>query len=560
MPFIGIATARLLGQTVNVNFSASTGWGTQPATLALTAPADAFQAVQGQVTDLVIRQGTTELRWRDVRVESIESAEPANAGLWRVTLLDRRWKWRFGYIDGDYNAIGYDGRLIRPRSPRQLAALLGGVLGEAIDAAALPDEARPRTTWRAHSARDELERLCNDYGCAVAFDGPNDATRIVRVGTGAAFVDPQQYGGRVTRSDGQAIPPWPSQIRVIGGTSLWQTELECFEAVGKDTDGTIKPIDQLSYTPAGGWRKSHPKRFVDIPGTYQSDGGTRAVADLATETVFKWYRLTGQAAGGWSPRKLVGTPYEPQSIDDLGPFLDTLLERDGGTGNRLPAVVVGAFYNYQEEVFENVENAAWPGRIRFNNETKCVELDNAAFRWSYDPDGTHVKPAELRLYIGYAVAKDGVPIRYEKYVDNSGPSHGAGARVEHHDEIVTEVIESTPDAGAFGATDNLADVAKEAAHYLAGVQGEYVVRPTAQIELPLIQRFSPDGVLRQISWHGSADGDPPTTTLAYNAELSSYMPDFRDTPAQRARRAAEQAARERQARVNGQIKLPNGAV
>ena len=65
--------------------------------------------------------------------------------------------------------------------------------------------------------------------------------------------------------------------------------------------------------------------------------------------------------------------------------------------------------------------------------------------------------------------------------------------------------------------------------------------------------FSRDGILRSIQWSASST-DPVTTQLAYNGELNEYVPDFRDTPQARAKRLNDQAARQRQAIQNGQLK------
>jgi hypothetical protein len=158
----------------------------------------------------------------------------------------------------------------------------------------------------------------------------------------------------------------------------------------------------------------------------------------------------------------------------------------------------------------------------------------------------------LTVLAAYQVAKDGVAVRFGKGRDNDGPNYGGGVRLEIHEEIQREIIESTPDG--FGIGDNRAAVEREADFYLDSINAEYQVRPTAQIEVPLIHHFEPDGALRQIAWAFGAQGPAPTTVLAYNTELSSFEPDYRDTPAQRAQRVADAAARQRAALIAGQVK------
>lgn len=560
MPVISTpATARLLGQTCNISFAATTGWGTRPATIVLSAPNFAFNAVSGQVTNLTLSLGAMSLVWRDVIVRHVGANAPANAGIWRVTLEDRRWRWEFPTIDGDYNVVSPGELLKRERNPRQLASLLLSELGETdFDVSGLPTEPRPRKAWRAHSARDELDRLCNDYGCAVVFDGPADRVRICRVGEGAPVVDPAAYGGCVSRSDGQSIPTWPSAFRIETAHTLFQTTLLAREPIGQDTDGSIKHIDQLSYRPAGvGWARAIETDFAWLLGTYVRDGQTLYVRDLARKWVYRAWRFTGQdSLGGWSPDALVGDPQAPASLEDLGPFLNSRLERDSGSGNRLPIHVFGNFYDWRREDFKNSVNALWPFGATINNELKCLILDRPAIMFADGAFPSRAVPAALKVICGYECSHEGNPIRYKRTQTNIGPTYGAGTRVEVHDEIGREVIERTP-AGAV-TIDNIGSVDEECNFYLDALNAEYQLRPTSQIELPLIQRISPDGALRQVQWTGSAEGQPATTTLSYNTEVSNVTPNFRDTPQQRGRRQADQAAREREAIRLGRVKIGGG--
>lgn len=547
MPFIRNAIARLGAQTCNVQFDASTGWGTSPATLTLTAPADAFDELTQRVNDLTITQAGASIVFRDCLTSGIEEAEPNDAGLVKITLLDRRWRWQFGSIDGDYNLVDEDGSLKREKTPRQLAQLLSGAMGEALmDVSNLPNAGRPRKAWRSANPADELNQLCADYGCVVVFNGHKDKASIHRVGVGA----PIQQQAVVSESRGLSIPPWPSRITIDTAAVLFQTKLLFFEAVGMDSDGKVKPIDQLSYKPALGWTKTDPAEFIDIDTVYTSEGETVYARDLAIATVYRWYRLTGvSAAGNWTPQTLRNEPNRPRSREDIGPFLGTRLERDSSTNNRLPIVATAAYYDARE----NLEALPAGSKVRFdlaiNEATKCVEFAEALYQ--LDAEAGVYTPAQPTVYAAYAVTSEGVPVRY-KLTRQLGRNFGAGPRVEVHDEIIREIIEQAAFGGA--AKDNVAEVTTDATALLDALVDQFQEFDTANPTLDyLVTNLTCDGMLRAIQWSAGSTA-AVTTQLAYNGELNEFMPDLRDTPAQRAKRVAEAAARQRAAIVNGQLK------
>lgn len=546
MPFNRNAIARLGGQTCNVQFDASTGWGTSPATLTLVAPTDAFDELTQRVNDLTITQEGRSIVFVDCLTSEINEAEPNDAGLVKITLLDRRWRWQFGSIDGDYNVVNENGTLKREKSPRDLAQLLSGAMGENLmDVNDLPNTGRPRKAWRSANPANELNQLCSDYGCVVVFNGHKNKASIRRIGFGAPI--PQQPVQSESR--GLSIPPWPSRITIDTAAVLFQTGLEFFEAVGMDTDGKVKPIDQLSYKPAEGWAKTDPLDFINIDTVYTVNGEQVYARELATATVWKWYRLTGLKGGGWTPQALRTEPNRPRSKDDIGPFLGTRLERDSATNNRLPLLATASYFTG----IENLQNLPVGTKIKhaltINEATKCVEFAGPVFK--FDLLTQSWSGADPIVYAAYAVSSEGIPVRY-KLTRQLGRNFGAGPRVEVHDSIIREIIEQTAFGGAL--KDNKAEVDSDANALLNALVDQFQEYDTANPTLDyLVTDMVCDGMLRAIQWSGGSTA-PVTTQLAYNGELNEFMPDLRDTPAQRAKRVAEAAARQRAAIVNGQLK------
>ena len=124
----------------------------------------------------------------------------------------------------------------------------------------------------------ELERLCHELSCRVVLH-LNGSVTIESLGVGAAL---PSLPSIMENSLDVDPPNQPDSILVFGDRSIYQTRIP-LEAVGKDIDDTILPIDDLSYTPAGGWEKE-PFFMSNVA---EADGALKR----ALETVYRWYRL-----------------------------------------------------------------------------------------------------------------------------------------------------------------------------------------------------------------------------------------------------------------------------
>lgn len=538
---IPAATARLAGQTGNVTFSVQTGWGSRPAAIRLTAALPALVGVTSGVTDLTIEQGAFSLVLTDVRIASISEASPGGRGIVNIALEDRRWKWAFGYVDGDYNVRKADGQLEREKTPRELAALLAEAMGEpGLDASRLPNDARPRKAWRAANARDELDRLCAELGCVIVFDAGSDSAALWPVGEGADI--PSAWQPVEQRSSVAVLPPWPDELRAIGGPALFQSAFRLGDPQGYDEDGSLKPLDQLSYKPEDGWGQLEPYDFTFLEGTYTVGGETRYHRDLAGQSVWRIYKIVELERGGWSPQALVGTDQEPQGIEDIGPFTGSLLEQDAATGQRRPAIVRGVYYDAREAFKNTTAGQIYRGNFSIDSQRGLVIFSEPVYKFAgANGEGPPLEPAELVLVAAYQVSGEGVPVRYERW-RALGTQYDVGPRVEQFPGIVREVIEDP--AHGEQSSDNLADCDAEMDHYLDAIEAEYQSRTGAELTLTGLQQLTPDGVLRSITWTGGVN-QHATTSASYNSEPNPYVPDYRDTPAARARNVA--AAERRQA-------------
>lgn len=498
-------------------------WGTQPGVCGL-AVGYSFAAVQpGDVV-------TCELKFRDftVKIRDALVVDPRASGsvtqspVVNFSVLDRRWKWiHAGRIYGSYNVESRAAVLQREKTPRELAEILFTALGEPVggfDVAGLPNDARPQKVWDAADPRAELESLCAELGCVPIFDPIADKFKIAKIGIGTN--PPSAADDKVISiSISSATPPQPSAFRGVGGVALFQSVLTLAEPVGREVSGAFKPINELSYAPQGGWQTVDPWDFKQIETTYTdpATGATLYHRDLAESSVWRMYRLGGQASGGWSPAALFGSPYAPTSIKDIGPFTGGLLDRDPVTGERLPSYVRGVFAD-ERLGYDNCDpNTRFPGSISIDNERRIVSFDRPL--WKYGEDGKPYR-ADVVLVAAYAVSKDAVPIRWEYSAGNVGNFAKGGEFVEVRDEVVREVIEQP--AGTFGGSDNITAVNNQLRYYLEAASLSFQTSQAVNATFGGLKDLRLDGQLRSISWEFSA-ADVPTTKGAWNGERSKAI-------------------------------------
>lgn len=256
------------------------------------------------------------------QVDQINLEFNINQQLATIPLLDRRWMWQFGSIDGRYNVTAprvYDVPAINasgtqtgnPTSPddadtapsiqedtkksaRELATLLFEAMGETgYDVGALPHDDFPAKEWDATNPARELESLANQYGCVVCYSPFTDKAGIVKDGVGAELPQP---GVSDLQSDALSIDPpeGPRAIVVYGAPVEHQVRFQ-LEAVGLDFDGRVKLLDDLSYKPSGGWGSMSPPfsaKYTDavFPNLPTGRHSRDAVA-LIQASVYRWYRI-----------------------------------------------------------------------------------------------------------------------------------------------------------------------------------------------------------------------------------------------------------------------------
>src|SRR5262249_2380883 len=107
--------------------------------------------------------------------------------IWRLSIADRRWKWKYGSITGSYNLDWPDGSLnkLTELDAKGLASLCFDAMGESqYDVSALPGKVRPEVHWDHTNPAQALADLGDNLGCRVVL-GLDNIPRVLPTGIGA---------------------------------------------------------------------------------------------------------------------------------------------------------------------------------------------------------------------------------------------------------------------------------------------------------------------------------------------------------------------------------------
>lgn len=453
---------------------------------------------------------------------------------WELTILDRRWKWAFGEIRGSYNIRRPDKSYIREKTPQQLAEILLLAMGERKgnwDISRLPNFSRPLADWNLKNPMQMFDDLVQSLGCEWTLDYFKDQVVVWPMGDGIDLPE----GPTETRSLGYSASIKPDSIAVYGAPVLFQARFVC-EAVAKDTDLKIKPLDQLTgYDPND---CDDPEEFKDIEGTYNDHGEEKDIADLAHSTVYRWYRITGLANGGWSPEELKGTAFQPASFWDLE-FIDTRAEQevdenevgnDGQPTSRKvnkPAQVVARWYDSEnDETPAEGDLKTYPGHFTVEPKLGLVRFSDPLYLLDDTATPTH-KPAKVYVDVAFYAGRDG--LHFRPFVETTtGEKGGTGSRIIVHDEIEERVIQNYSKTNLQNIISTPGDYQKQLRYYLDAALKDYDVLPSQTRTYHGLLPIVPDGRIRQVTWSGG-DGKPASTKASLNTEHNSYVPTVDDT-------------------------------
>lgn len=254
--------------------------------------------------DFVIYDGVGTVTLRRCKFERLQETRGPSGREWELVFLDRRWTWRdCGAVKLFANQLDPQGKFVpwTIRSPVEMAQLCLNAMNEtgyvidlpvgltSADGAGIQEflEAgvnfpatgvNPPVDWFYARPASVLESLCQGFGRVVCLDWFRDAVRIARQGEGGVLPP----GSIASTSPSIDDPKFPDGVAVAGCPTRFQGEFEV-QPVGKEWNGTWKPINDLSYAPRGAVGKRHKVRIEGTFATgfnyYVTVGGYQVSAD-----------------------------------------------------------------------------------------------------------------------------------------------------------------------------------------------------------------------------------------------------------------------------------------
>lgn len=521
----GLATFPGISTITGADFTLSHGI-TPSVCLIRTVPHTRFIA---EVGTLRFTFANTRLDFPDAALNTASLRVDESGLRWSLQILDRRWKWQFGKIEGRYNVRRADG-VIDPeteKSPQELATLLLQAMQEQrFDVSAIPNRSRPEVVWDHVTPAQQLASLCEQLSCRIVLGIDNRVT-IHRVGRGR---DLPINGLERNEGFGWDSRRRPDSLAVVCGPRRFQTKL-VLEAVGEDTGGEIKAIDDLSYKPATGWAGEFPGIFDGVTDTFLRDGKTVEASQLAAKTVWRWYRVKEPAAG--RNLKVPGFDGDVTSVDQILPLENGLIQTEqdlSGVRRQKPAKINGVYWPFGFDDANTLVGTLHEGDFQIDTALGIVKFTKAVTKL-VNPVAGNFKETEADLLLTVAFSVEDIQTRMpvRTIIDRQlpGPKRQTGPMLLQHPEIIQtsrHIFEE--DVRARGVADNFQDVLVESNHYLDAVQEEFRTTPSKDIQYAGLLPIAPDGAIQQVTWQVGAAG--ALTRASLNSEYNIFVPSFRE--------------------------------
>lgn len=521
--------------------------GIRPSRATITAPASGDSPAP--LGDIVVSYGFTSFRLRDMRLAYSEFNPNGSGRFIRYVFEDRRWRWQFGesYVDD----------VMRLRDVLKYLLEQMGEYGYQL--VGIPDNAYPdysgSNSLVGDNPAETLQSLCDKYSLRVVYDPIGNRTIITPAGNGATLPN---LGSLRERSVVANTAVVPNSIRVVGDKVRFQSFVP-LEPVGMDTDGQIKPIDNLSYKPNAGWGPT-----TSFMGSVYEEFGEKA-GGLAENTVFKWYRIRDQFKDddlyGGQPLKfnIDGLTLDEWSPTQRGHIFNSSLDlyQDAGgdpigpkgSGIKTSGWIVG----------ERVEE-------RVNKEDRAIFITTDVSEtyeepWSYDPKTQVVQfqkpvfkieeeqvnvvtlakqrvPAKMYLYLSYNVWVPNpsfpTPPRNIKRNNSSEPTTytqaifpatftylyqvggPGGVDVVRDTDLqywVAEIVSQTPNSAAYISNLDYDSLRERSISLSLSRLQKYNARPAEDVTYNALTPINLDGAIQTVAWSFDSSGSITRATM-----------------------------------------------
>lgn len=457
--------------------------------------------------DVAITDGAETLILPGCRIDRANIVYSTSGQIVRVQILGPTWRWRFGCIDGVYNVVNPDGTVVSTtrKSVQELAALLFDAMHvSSYDVSGLPNVDGPFVNWNGANAFAELTALCHAWGCDFGLDVQGPVARVWQMGVGPAL---PSGGSERTIGYGMDLTELPDVISVRCGPTLVQSKIK-LEPVGRDTDGSIKHRDDLSYF-ADGWEDLDP---FDPLGADENQELRR----LAKEAMLMW-RAVSQADGS----QVVPGFGPVNSIEDILPILPYLsadYQNDNGVFYRQRPYLVGVFAKPSATAIVNTDDDE-QCEVEFTLDYETGILRTAVPIYKLDAARSYAK-AELYLVCAYQI-RSSTTYSYHHYaLSRTIASNDTGEYCTHRPELQLRVIAEYSGTTVSGVTTNQAAIDAALNQHLDAIQIEFQAVSSVVVEYAGLVAIRLSGATRQTMF--SINCDEPRkgcfTTAAQNTE------------------------------------------
>ena len=269
--------------------------GISPSVTSVSVPYDPYLA------STIQRTGT--VRWKyansvirelpDCAIDSIDLNTSGGQNVWDITILDRRWMWRGGYITGNYNepvdGENSDMFFKRKKNPRELATLCLEAMGEeGFDVSVLPTADYPYVDWMVANPSEALADICDQYSCVVNMRRDN-TVNIVKIGQGMSLPPTTPINTRLYKHQVFDPAELPSKIVCVSAPVEYGVDLP-LKMVMLEEDGEVVDADEVSYLPETNSKGDPVTTWEELGGSFE-DIEDLKVRDLAETTYGKLWQI-----------------------------------------------------------------------------------------------------------------------------------------------------------------------------------------------------------------------------------------------------------------------------
>lgn len=466
---------------------------------------------------LTIAHGSDFVTMPDVQVDWAATMLSTRGHKMAVKLLDRRWRWKYSPISGRYNVRLADGTIdpATEKTPQELAVLLFQAMHEiGFDVTALPDEGRPEVDWTYDRADVILAQMCEDRGCDISLGLTNQAS-IVRLGVGALL----PFDGDVMSPSITADPPeGPDILILVCGETQYESRLK-LKAVGLDTDGQVKAINDLSYAPTDGWSLVADENFFE---QLRQLGKSEEAIRLAKKTVYRWYQIDLQSDGTLNVPEY-GLLDEITQILPLNDYLlDTYTVSGGTKKTNKPYEVLGKFVVLTDPPDDTSSDdiEVYDGDSYLDRANGIVKFPRRMVQF-VNADG-NVGAAELYLQTSYGVRSNETRQQERHVVERNITGGGVLKQAVRIEELAIAVRAEydSDETTVSGTTTNESEVTDQANSLLDALQNRFTLGIYGSLTYRGIKAIQTDGAIRQVAWY-VGDGHMGAKTVASrNSEVA----------------------------------------